>query len=159
MIQAWIGLSLGLEGTGIGNDTSATQCLTVDNGHHARHTGLGANLGPAEGLHQGHGQGEATGFDDDSIELVSALQQLLHDRQKLVLDGAAEATVGQLNDPSVELILRAKAAAADQIAIDPHLTKLVHQNGKPQATGDQQLTQQCRFTSAKKPGHHRDREA
>ena len=54
---------------------------------------------------------------------------------------AAETAVSELDHAAVKLLLRAKAAAADQIAIDPHLAKFIHQNGQPQATGQQQLAQ------------------
>lgn len=43
-----------------------------------------------------HRVGETGGLDDDVVELVSSLQQRLQRRDKVVLDGAANATVIEL---------------------------------------------------------------
>ena len=43
-----------------------------------------------------HRVGETGGLDDDVVELISSLQQRLQRRDKVVLDGAANATVIEL---------------------------------------------------------------
>ena len=159
VIEAGIGQALGLNRGGITHHVALGQGLAIHHRHHTGHPGAGADLGPAEGLHQGLGQGQAAGFNDDAIELVGALEQQLHRRQEFILHRAAEAAVGQFHHPAVQLLLRTEAATADQFCIDPHLAKFIHQHGEPQATAQQQLAQQGRFTGPQKAGHHRHRQA
>ena len=134
MIEAGIGQALGLNRGWIADHVALGKGLAIHHRHHAGDTGAGADLGPTEGLHQGLGQGQAAGFDDDAVELVCALQQQLHRRQEFILHGAAEAAVGQFHHPAVQLLFGAEAAATNQLGIDAHLTKFIHQNGQPQAT-------------------------
>ena len=159
VIQAGISHALGLEGRRIGHNAAVAEGFPIDHGHHAGDTGSGSDLRPAKGLDQRKRQGQTAGFNNDSIQLIGPLKQLLHHRKELVLNGAAEAAIGQLHDAAVELLLRAKAAAADQIAIDADFPELVDQNGEAQATREQQLAQQGGFTGAQEPGHHGDRKA
>ena len=159
MIEAGIGQALGLNRGGIPHHVALGQGLAIHHRHHAGHPGAGADLGPAEGLHQGLGQGQAAGFDNDAVELVGALEQQLHRWQEFILHRAAEAAVGQFHHPAVQLLLGAEATTTDQFGIDAHLPEFIHQNGQPQATGKQQLAQQGRFAGPQKARHHRHRQA
>ena len=162
VIKAGVGLALGLQCRRITHHTALTQGFTIHHGHHARDTGAGANVGPLKSLHQGHRQGQATGLHDDAVQLVGPLQQLLHGGQELILNSATEAAVGQLHHGGVGHalggVVGAHATTADQLTVDAHLTKFVHQHGQPQAAVEQQVTQQGGFAGAKEAGHHRDRQ-
>ena len=159
VIEAGIGQALGLNRGGITHHVALGQGFAIDHRHHAGNAGAGADLGPAKGLHQGLGQGQATGFNNDAVELVGALEQQLHRRQEFILHRAAEAAVGQFHHPAVQLLLGAEATTTDQFGIDAHLPEFIHQNGQPQATGKQQLAQQGRFAGPQKARHHRHRQA
>ena len=159
MIQAWIGQALGLKGFRVGHHMAGRQGLAIDHGHHAIHPGAGTNLWPGKGRNQRFRQGEATGFDDDAVELVGPLQQPLHRGQEIILNGAAQAPIGQLNKATLELLLRAETTTAQQVTINANLPKFIHQYGKPQAAGEQQLTQQGGFAGPEKSRHHGDRKA
>jgi hypothetical protein len=147
VIQAWIGQALGLKGFRVGHHMAGSQGLAIDNGHDAIHPGSGSNLWPSEGSNQRFREGEATGFDDDAVELVCPLQQPLHRGKEIILNGAAQATIGQLDKATLELLLRAKTTTAQQLTIDANLAKFIHQYGEPQAAGKQQLAQQGGFAS------------
>ena len=159
VIKTRIGLLLGLQGCGIAHHAASGQRLAIHHGHHARHPGSGADLRPLEGLNQGQGQGQAARLHHDAVQLVSPLQQGLHGGQELILDGAAEATVGQLHHAALGFVVRTKPAAANQIAIDPHFPEFIHQHRKTQAAVEQQLAQEGGFTGTKEAGHHGDRQA
>ena len=159
VIEAGIGLALRFKGAGIADDAAGSESFTIDHRHHTADTGLRTDLRPAEGLHEGQGQGQATGLNDDAVELISPLEEGLHRGQEFILHRATETTVRQFNDPIVELLFRAEAAAADQIAIDADLTELIHEHRQAEAALEQQAPQQGRLASAKEAGHHGDRQA
>ena len=56
------------------------------------------NFRPLERLQQRLRQRQATGFDHDAIELIGLLKHRFHRREEVVLDRAAEATIGQFNN-------------------------------------------------------------
>ncbi len=128
MIEVGIRLALGLQGRRITHHAASGQSFAIHHGHHAAHAGARADLGPAEGLHQRQRQSKSAGFHHDAVELIGSLQQYLHRGQKLILHGAAEATVGQFHHAPLQLLLRAEAAATNQVAIDPDLTEFIHQH-------------------------------
>ena len=88
------------------------QGFPIDNGHNAIDSGSCSNLWPGEGRNEGFWKGEATGFNDDAVELVCPLEQMLHRGQKIILNCATEATISQFNKATIELLLWAKAATA-----------------------------------------------
>ena len=69
--------------------TTVTTPSTVTRALHAR---------PGEGLHQRLRQRQARGLDDDVVGRRVAPEDLLHRRQEIVGDGAADAAVGELDD-------------------------------------------------------------
>ena len=98
MVKAGIIQPLLLEGLSIENDLLLGQSLAIDHRHHAADTGAVANLRPLKGLQQWLRQGETTGFDDDAIELIGALQHALHRGKEIVLHRAAQATISQFDN-------------------------------------------------------------
>ena len=158
MVEAGIGLALGFHGGGIPHHVAGGQGLAVHHRDHPVHARAVADLRPAEGGHQGLGQGQSTGFHHDAVEAVGALQQAGHGGQKLVLDRAAETAVGEFHQAVVEFVIRAEAAGGDQVAVDAHLTELIDQNSQPQAALQQQMAQQGGLAGPQKTGHHRDRQ-
>ena len=160
VVEARIRQPLGLQRRRIPHHAALREGLSIHHGHHAADAGAGADLGPLKGLHQGHRQGQTAGFDHDAIEVIGPLQQHLHGGQEFILDGAAQASVGQLHHRGrlVDLgVVRTHPAAADQVAIDAHLTELVDEHSEAQAAGEQQLAQQGGFASTEEAGHHGDR--
>jgi len=157
VVQAWIGLALGLEGLGIGHHMATCQRLPINNGDHRMHAGAGTDLRPAEGGHQRLGQGETTGFNNDAIESVSPRKQILHGGQEVILHRAAETAVGKLDQASIKLLIRAESAGSDQGPIDPDLAEFVDHHGQSLAAVQEQLAQKRGFASTEKTGHHRDR--
>jgi len=138
---------------------SSGQSFSVHDSHHRVHTGAGAHLGPLKRGHQGLGEGQAAGFHHQAIQLVSPFQQTLHRRQERVLNRATEATVGQFHQPSLHLLLRTKPALAQQLAVNPHIAKLIDNHRQALAAVEQQMAQERGFAGAKKSSHHRDGKA
>nr|GFD52810.1 hypothetical protein [Tanacetum cinerariifolium] len=85
-----------------------------------------ADLRPLEGLNQRFRQREARGFDEDMVQITTAGDQLLHHREKLFLDGTAQAAVGQFIDATVGLFFgAADGALLEDFAVDAQLAELV----------------------------------
>ena len=152
MVEAVVGLALGLKGGQIAHQVPGGQRRAVDQGHHAVDGGGGANFGPAKGLHQGFGQRQPRGLNHNAVDLVAALHQHLHGGQKLFLHRAAEAAIGQfenVGDRCLSAILVvAHLATAQQVAVDAHFPKFVDQNGNaPSVRVLQQLANQGGFAS------------
>ena len=159
MVEAWIGQPLGFKRGRISHHAARAKSFTVHHGDHTGDARAGSNLRPLKGLNQRQWQGQTTGFHHDAVELISTLEQRLHRGQKLVLHGAAQATVGQFHNAAIELIVRAETATADQLAINANLAEFIHQHRQAQTAVEQQTPQQGGFTSTQKTGHHRDRHA
>ena len=159
VIEAGVSQALGLERCRITDHAAGGESLSIHHRDHPADAGAATDLRPAEGLHQRQRQRQAAGLHHDAVELIGALEQCLHGRQKFVLDGAAKAAVGQLDHPTIKLLLWAEAAAADQVAIDADLTELIDQNGQPETAVEQQAAQQGRLTGTEEAGHHSDRQA
>ena len=110
MVEAGVGQALGLEGDRVGDHMAIGQRLTIHHRHNTMDAGARADGWPAKSGHQGLGQRQPTGLDDDAIELVRALQQLLHRRQKVILHGAAQAAIRQFDQTPLELIVGTEPA-------------------------------------------------
>ena len=132
VIKVGISLALGLQGCRITHHAASGQGFAIHHGHHPAHSGTGANLGPAKGLHQRHRQSKSAGFHHDAVKLISPLKQGLHGGQKFILHGAAEAAVGQFHDAALKLLLGTEPAAANQVAIDADLAEFVDQHRQAQ---------------------------
>ena len=98
MVKAGIIQALLLEGLSIENDLLFGQSLAIDHRHHSADTGAVTDLWPLKGLQQWLRQGQTTGFDDDAVELIGALQHALHRGKEIVLDRAAQATIRQFDN-------------------------------------------------------------
>ena len=159
MVKAGVGQALRLEGRRIGHHAAGGQCLTINHRHHPMEADPRADLGPVQGGNQGLGQGQTTGLDHDSIEVVGPLQKPLHGGEEVFLHGAAEAAIGQLNQPTVYVVVGAEPTAAQQGPIDADLTEFVNQHSQPLTAVQQQMPQQGCFAGTQKTGHHGDRQA
>ena len=113
---------------GAGGDGGA-----VDHGDHAVDRDAGADGGPVEGAHQGLGQGEARGLDQDVFGRVRPVEQRVQGRDEIVGHRAAYAAVGQFDD----VFLRAAfdAAALDEGAVEAEIAELVDENGDAATAG------------------------
>ena len=156
VIEAGVGGPLPLKRFGVGHHTAASQRFAIHHRHHAIDTGAGTDVRPLEGLHQGLGQRQTAGFHHDAVEAIGGRQQFLHRRQEIVLNGAAEAAVGEFHQPAFELFLRAEAAAAQQVTVDAHFAEFIDQHRQTQAAGGKQMAQQSGFARAEKARHHSD---
>ena len=159
VIQAGIGTALLLHRCRITDDVTGRQSLAIhhrDDGMNAR---AGADGWPAEGIDQRSRQRQAAGFHHDPIQLVGVQQQFLQGGQEVVLDGAAEATVGQLHQAALQLVLGAEPTAGDQVAIDANLPEFIDQDRQALTAAEQQVAEQAGLAGPQEPRHHGDREA
>src|SRR5690349_19553415 len=70
----------------------------VDYGQDGVELKIVADLRPGQGSHNWRGEGQTRGFDQHVIDLVCALLEHLHGGQKIVYNGAANASVWQIMD-------------------------------------------------------------
>ena len=107
----------------VGREPPLGHSVSVDHGDHAVHRRPRADLGPGKGLKQRLGQGQTAGLDQDVLGRQRPVEQLLHGRQEVVGDGAADAAVGQFDD----VVVRAAfdAAAAQDLPVDADVAELV----------------------------------
>ena len=123
----------------------------IDHGDHAVDRQPRFHIRPFEGLDQRLGQSEPRGLDQNMLGRVVALDQRPHGRQKIFGDGAAETSVGQLDD--ILLVASLDAAAAQGLAVDAEAAELVDDQREAPPIGVlQHMTQQRGFTSTEKPG-------
>ena len=108
VIEAVIGLALRLDLFDIVGVTPGGDCRSIDDRNHRINRAILLDLGPVEGLYQRLWQRQAGSLDENVIDIVTALDQLLHHRQELFLDRATDTTIGQFIDTilavTVELI-------------------------------------------------------
>ena len=78
-------------------------------------------------------QGEAGGLDHDRIERDVARQQLVHGRDEIVGDGAADAAIGQLDN--VPRRAGTGGAFLDQAAVEAGIAEFVDNHGNAAAVG------------------------
>ena len=158
VVEAGVGLALGLQGPCIAHHMARGKGFAIHHRDHRLDAGAGADLGPAEGGHQRLRQGQAAGFHHDAVELVGPLQQAGDRGQKLILHRAAEAAVGQFDQPVLQLAGLTKAACGQEIAIDPDLAEFIDQHRQALAALQQQVTQQGGLAGSEETGHDRDRQ-
>ena len=156
MIQAGVSTSLGFHRFAVSDNVAGRQGLAIDHRHHGLHAHARPDRRPAEGRHQGRRKGQAAGFHDDAVELIGALQQVLHGRQEVVLHGAAEAAVGELHQAAVPFLFGAEAAGGDQIAVDADITEFVDDDGQALAALQQEVAQQRGLAGAQETRHDGD---
>ena len=159
MVEAGVRQALGFQGSRVADHMPGRQSLAVDDGHNGVDAGARPNFRPVEGGHQGLGQGQAAGFNDDAIKAIRLLQQQGHGRQKLVLHGAAETAIGQLHQAPFKLVLWAEATAGNQITVDANLTEFVDQHGQTLTAVQQQMAKKRGLARAQETRHHSDRQA
>ena len=81
-----------------------------------------------KGLDDGGRIGEASGLDNDTIELVDALVKLLEGRDQVSPDRAANAAVHDLNDFLVDVLRQ-------DLLVDAHLTEFIFNDGEFHSMG------------------------
>ncbi len=126
VVEVRVLLALLVHLVGEGGEGAGGHGGAVDHGDHRVHGAGVADLGPLEGLHQGLGQGQAGGLDEDLVEVATAGHQLAHDREELFLHGAAQAAVGQFEDAAHGLFFAAAdAALLEDVAVDAQFAEFV----------------------------------
>ena len=154
VIEAGILGPLPLQRFSISHWAACSQSFAIHQRHHTIHMHTAADGRPIQGLKQRPWQSETAGFNNDPIQLIRPFQQRLHGRQEVVLHRAAEAAVVQLNQTAVHLLLRTKAAAANQITIKPNAAKFVDHHGQSLTATGEQMAEHRGLAGPKKPGDH-----
>ena len=156
VVQVRVLLALRVHSSRVGGKLAGSSGGHIYHGHHRIHGAGVFDLGPVEGLHQGLGQRQAAGLDQDVVDLVAALDQLAHHRVKLLLHRAAHAAIGQLVQLAgllARLVFAANATAAQNVAVNAQLAKLVDDDRNAPALGvGQNVAQQRGFATAQKTG-------
>ena len=76
VIEVFVHCALGVHCGHIVGKAAFDDGFTIDDSDNAVHGDAGADFGPVEGAHEGLGQSEAGGFDDDVVGSVFASEQL-----------------------------------------------------------------------------------
>ncbi len=151
MVERAVGLALASERIEIGSDLALGERSAVDHRHHAVDGDAALDRRPMEGLHQGLGQSEAGGLDDDMLDSGLAREDLIERRDELVGDGAAQAAIGELDD--VLLGAGGIAAAFQDLAVDADIAELIDDDGEPPPVGVlEHMADQRRLARAEKAG-------
>ena len=154
VIEAGILGPLPLKRFSISHWAARSQGFAIHQRHHTIHMHTAADGRPIQGLEQRPRQSKTACFDDDPIQLIRPFQQRLHRRQEVVLNRATEATVVQLNQPSVNVLLGTEATAANQITIKPNAAEFVDHHGQPLTAAGEQMAEHRGLAGTKKPGDH-----
>ena len=80
MIEAGIGLPLGLHRHRIPHHMAGGQGFAIHHRHHRIDADATANFGPTKSFYQGFGQRQSARLHHDAIELVGPGEQQLHGR-------------------------------------------------------------------------------
>ena len=151
MIQVGVAVALTLDRLGIVGEKTVGHRRAIDQGHHAVHRDSGAHLRPVEGADQRLGHGQARCLNDDVIGRGRPVEQRLNGRQKIIRDGAADASIGQFH----HILFRAAfdGAALDDVGINAQVAKFVDDQRQPLAAGVlQQVANGAGFASPQKSG-------
>ena len=158
MDQRGIRRALPGDGIGVGREQPGGNRRAVDHRQHAVDGGAGADLGPGESLHQRFWQSQTRGLDQNVFGRHLAVEKARQGRHEIIGDGAAEASIGQLDN--IVLVARRVAAAEQQLAVDAELAEFIDDDGEPPPLGmRQQMPHEARLAGAEKAGNHRRRNA
>ena len=114
-----------------------------------------ADIRPLEGFDERLGKREARRFDDDVIRRGPARQQRFESRHEIVGDGAAKATVRQLDDIFFRAAL--DAARAQDGAVHADVAELIDDERQaPALRVFERMTDQRRLSGTEKSGDDRD---
>ena len=94
MVKAGISGTLLFQKADVTHHFATGQRFTIDHGYDTTHPGAVTDFRPLKCLQQWFRQGETTGLNHDSIELICLLQNRFHRWQEIVLHGATKAAVG-----------------------------------------------------------------
>lgn len=160
MIQVGVELALLVHLIGEGGKGAGDHCRAVYHGNHRVDRAGVTDFWPVEGLYQRFGQRQAAGLDEDMVEVTTARHQFAHHWEEFFLHGAAQATVGQLEDTAIGFFFTATdGALLEDLTIDAQLAELVddHRDTTTASVG-QQMAQQRGFTGTEKSGDDGDRQ-
>ncbi|MCY1440091.1 hypothetical protein D9M71_563510 [compost metagenome] len=154
MVQVGVKLALGVDLLREGGEGARGNGRAIDYGNDGIDGAGTADFRPLERLHQGLGQGQARGFDEDVIQVATALDQLAHHREEFFLDGAAQAAVGQLEDTTAGFLFgTADSALLEDFTVDTQLAEFVDDHGDTTALGVvEHVPQQGGLARAEKAG-------
>ena len=151
VVEGVIGRALGRQGVEIAGHLTGGQGRAVDHRDHPVDGHPATDVRPLKRLHQGFGQGQARGFDEDVIDRRAGRQNGFQGRLKIVGNGAANAAIGQFDD--IFLGAGVDAAALKDLAVDADIAKFIDDDGEaPAARMGQQITDQSGFPGAQKAG-------
>jgi len=123
VVEHVVGRAQGIDGGFVIGEAAFGESGRIGDGDDAVDGDLGLDLGPVEGADQGLRQREAGGFDDDVVGPVGPRQQGLHGGDELVGDGAADATVRELDH--ILFAAGLVAAAGEDFLVDAEFAELV----------------------------------
>ena len=152
VIQARVVQPLVLESLTIRHRMSSGHGFPIHHGDHTVNVNTTSDRRPLQGLQQRTRQSKATCLHNDAVQVIRPLQQPLHRRQEVVLHRAAETSVVELDESSLDLLLRTEATAADQITIQTDTAEFVDHYSQSLTTVGQQMAQKRRFACTKETG-------
>ena len=158
VVQVRIKLALGVDLVREGGEGAGGHRRAVDHGDHRVDGAGAADFRPLEGLHQGLGQGQARGFDEDMVEVAATGHQFAHHRKELFLHGAAQAAVRQFIHAAVGFFLGATdRALLEDLTVNAQLAEFVDDHRNATALGVvEHVAQQGGFARAEKAGNDSD---
>ena len=123
----------------------------IDHGDDAVHGEARADGRPVEGLDQGLRQSEPRGLDENVLGRQVAVDQRLHGGYEIVGHGAAQTSIGELDDILLGAAL--DAAASQDFAVDADAAELIDDDGEALAArGLEQMAHERGFSRAEEAG-------
>ncbi len=160
MVEVGVLAALLVHLLGMGGEGTGRHRRAVDHGDHRVDRAGVADFRPLESLHQRLGQGQAAGLDEDLVKVAAARHQLAHHREELFLHGAAQATVGQLENAALRLFFAAAdGTLLEDLAVDAEFAELVDDHRDAPAFGVvQHVPEQGGLAGAEEAGDDGDGE-
>ena len=153
MVKAWVGGTLGIDCGDIGGKAPGGHGFGIGKGDHAINGDLRADGRPVKRLEQGLRQCQARGFDQDMVGADGHGHQGLDRGDEVIGDSAADAAVGQFHDVFHRAVFI--GAGLQDVAVNAHGAKLVHQDRQPLALRVlHQVADQRGLARPKKAGDH-----
>ena len=151
MIEVLVQFALCIDSFDAVRKTTFGDSFAVNHGYNAVHSHFGRDARPVERTYQGLGQGKARGFDHDVVGFVVPFQQFFHGRNKIIGNGAANATVRQLHD--VVFGAGFFAAAFEDVTVNAQIAEFIDDESNTFALGIlQDVADQRGLTSTEKAG-------
>ena len=153
MVKLFVSRTLRFQRSKVMRHAAIGERRPVDQRHDAVQHHLVLDIRPVERLNKRLRQREAGCLDDDMVRTRLLCQQLLHAWQEIIGDGAADASIGKLDD-----VIRAAAFGTtilEHRAIHANIAEFVDNQGQTLAVGlRDDVADQRGFTGPKEPGDH-----